>query len=165
MSNLKDLLKREAEEQETHAEERTGLKLEWTDAVDRLMQQLESWLRDVDTEGALRIEATTHRIGERRIGFYDAKGLRIMLGSRSLGPREILVKPVARDNIAAVVGDPFGKTVKDGRVDMTNYERRYMLFRRKTDAGDEWVIVDDRDHRAHPLDREHFEAAIQSMLE
>jgi hypothetical protein len=165
MSSLKDLLKREAEEQRTHAAERASLQTEWTGAVDRLMQQLEGWLREVDPEGALRIESTTHRIGERRMGFYEAKGLRITLGSRTLGARKILVKPDSRDNIASVVGEPFGKTVKDGRVDMTNYEKRYMLFRRKMETGDEWVILDDRDYRAHLLDREQFEAAIQSMLE
>ena len=165
MSDLKSLLKREAEEQKAHAEERTRLQKEWVESVDRLMHRIEGWLREVDTDGALKIESTTHQIGERKIGFYEAKGLRITLGSRSLGPREIRVKPIERDTIGSVVGDPVGKNIKDGRVDMTNSEKKYIIYRRLKEDGEEWVLVDDRDYRAQPLDREHFEAAIESMLE
>jgi hypothetical protein len=165
MSNLKEFLSKQAAKQNVGVDQRDELRREWIEAVQRLMGQLEGWLRETDTEGALRIEPTAHRIGERKIGSYEAKGLRITLDSPSLAPREIGVEPIARFAIGSFEGDPLGKTIRDGRVDMTNYEKKYYLYRRKSDDGDEWVMVDDRDYRAQPLDREHFEAVVQSMLE
>ena len=51
-SNLRDLLKREAEEQKAYAEERASLQQEWIEAVDRLMRQFECWLREADPDEA-----------------------------------------------------------------------------------------------------------------
>jgi len=161
----KDLLKREAEKQEAYAVKRERLQKEWIGALDRMMRQLDSWLREADSGGALTIESTTHRISERKIGTYEARGLEISLASRSLGCCLIRIRPIARYSIGCIAGEDFGNSLKDGHVEMTNYEKLYIFYRTLSDKGDKWVMVDDRDYRAQPLDREHFEAAVLGMLE
>jgi hypothetical protein len=164
MSNLKEFLKRQAEEQRATADERDAVRREWLDSLDRLMGQLERWLRETDTEGTLKIEPMTHRLKERRVGIYDASGLRISLSTPSLGTPEIRLEPIARHTSASSIAAAVGGSI-EGRVDLTNDEMKYFLYRIKKNGKDEWVMVDDREYRPEPLERDNFEAAIQSMLE
>ena len=52
----------------------------------------------------------------------------------------------------------------DGRVDMTNGEWKYLLYRFIAEPEDRWMMVDDRDYRMVPFDPPTFENAIQSLL-
>ncbi|WP_074306921.1 hypothetical protein [Singulisphaera sp. GP187] len=160
MSSLKEFLKKQAQEQSASADEREAARDEWVEAVDRLVTRLTDWLREADSDTVLKIEPTVHRIREPRLGSYEAKGLLITLGAREIG-----LVPVARYSIGSIVGDAHGETIRHGRLDLTNIEKKYMLYRGKREQEDFWVIVDDRDYAAKPLDQTSFEAAIQSMLE
>lgn len=161
MSSLRELLEQRAAENQSTAERRESLLTDWCRAVGDLVGRLESWLRDVDPKNVLRIERTSHRIRERQIGEYEVPGLRIVLGAQ-----EIRVEPVARFSIGSMAGDALGTSIRAGRVDLTNVERRFMLYRRSAPgAPDDWVLVDDRTYQAQPLTREAFEDAVTSMLQ
>src|SRR5207248_1497527 len=121
-------------------------------------KQLADWLRQADPENLLMIEETSHRMSERKIGVYTAPGLRILFGA---GATEIRVEPIARYAMGPVLGDAFPASTREGRVDITNDEHKYMLYRIKDASNHRWLIVDDKDYRIRELDRTTFEAAIQ----
>ena len=51
----------------------------------------------------------------------------------------------------------------DGRVDITDGIRKYMLYRTLKDGQETWYAVDER-FQAAPLDRSRFEAILQDLL-
>jgi hypothetical protein len=160
LSDLKEFLRKQAEEEGSAADERKQVLEDWIEALELLQANMSSWLRQADPQNILTLEQTTHRIRERQIGSYSAPGLRI-----SLGTREVRVEPVARYSIGSRVGDALGASLREGRVDMTNGEKKYMLYRHKDGENHHWVMVDDEDYLARDMDRSAFEDAIQSLLE
>jgi hypothetical protein len=160
LASLKEFLKKQAEEQRTGSAEREAMLHEWATAVDRLVELLAGWLRESDPEKVLTIEKTKHDIRERGLGSYQASGLRVTLGARVFR-----IEPVARFSIGSIEGDTFGTSIRSGRVDMTNDELKYMLYRNVGEGADSWLMADDRTYRARPLDRGAFEAAVLSMLQ
>jgi len=159
LSNLKEFLKKQAEEQGA-ADDRKHLLEEWIKVLERLQTDLSDWLSQADPQGILTVERTTHRIRERRIGSYLAPGLRI-----SLGTREVRVEPIARDSIGSRAGDVPDASLRAGRVDMTNGEKKYILYHHQDGQGPHWEIVDAESFLARDMDRSAFEDAIQSLLE
>ena len=89
MSTLQDFLKKQAVEQRADFDQREKYRRDWVEAVEKLLEQLTTWLRDADAEKVLQIEPTKERIREQKIGSYEIPGLRISLGAREIGIRPI----------------------------------------------------------------------------
>jgi hypothetical protein len=48
-------------------------------------------------------------------------------------------------------------------VDITNGAYKYLLYRKLTNAGEQWLVQDERSD-IRPLDRERFEAILTDLL-
>jgi len=132
---------------------------EWIAAVDRLLQQLRDWLTDAATEELLDLEPLEFSKREQGLGSYHIKGLAINFGERT-----VKVVPVGRMVLAHL--GPYaeaGHENAEGRVDITNGTYKYSLYRKLTNAGEEWLVQDERSD-IRPLDRERFEAILQDLL-
>jgi hypothetical protein len=132
---------------------------EWIAAIDRLLAQLRGWLKDADTAGILDIEPLEFEKREQGLGAYSIKGLAIHFGERT-----VKVVPIGRGVLAHL--GPYaeaGHENAEGRVDLTNGLGKYILYRKLTDAEEQWLVQDERSGIC-PLDRERFEAILQDLL-
>jgi hypothetical protein len=132
---------------------------EWIAAVDRLLEQLRGWLTDAGTEELLELEPLDFEKREQGLGTYHIRGLAINFGERT-----VKVMPVGRMVLAHL--GPYaqpGHEKAEGRVDITNGTNKYYLYRKLTDAGEQWLVQDERSD-IRPLDRERFEAILQDLL-
>lgn len=159
---LKEFLEQQANWLGAGAEARKAKRDDWLGAVGRLLSQIEGWLLEADTGRILQIWRTGVERSEEEIGYYQADELIVRLVAR-----EVRITPFA----FSLVG-PFGvetwlgqDTRAQGRVDMSNGEEKYFLYRYARAEGDLWGIVHEDERVIRKLDRESFEAAIQRLLE
>src|ERR1700722_5479510 len=78
MSNLAEFLKQQAERVRSATPERRQKREEWLQALERLFQQMEEWLRQVDTEKVLRVDRRSIQLRDE-LGTYPASVLVIDL--------------------------------------------------------------------------------------
>jgi hypothetical protein len=131
---------------------------EWIAAVGRLLAQLRAWLADAGTADLIDLEPLPYEIREQ-MGAYDIRGLAIHFGEST-----VKVVPIAR-NVLAHLGayaEP-GHERAEGRVDITNGYYKYHLYRKLTDAGEQWLVQDEHGE-IRPLDRERFEAILKDLF-
>jgi len=162
LSSLKEFLAEEAKRERAKTADEESVRAEWVSAVDALLAQMEGWLKAADEGGVLNVERTApQRIREPRLGTYEIGGLRITFGSRV-----VEVDPNSRYSRGSIAGDPLGASIRNGRIDMSATGHRYMIYRQLNGAGPyTWIIADDRDYVARPLNQSSFEDAIKSLLE
>jgi hypothetical protein len=160
MKTLKEFLHEHAEMERGRADERTAIQEEWIGALMRLLQQIKEWLRDADEEHQLEIEERWHKLREINVGVYAAPGLVIRLGAR-----EVEVIPVARMVVGPELSNGLIRVDRAfGRVDLTDGDKSYLLFRTLKEPADEWVIVEDEGYTVDRFDRRTLEEAMQSLL-
>jgi hypothetical protein len=155
MTSFQEFLKKKAEEQNQGF--RRELRDEWIDAVNRLIQQIDTWLTESDPEGLLdRTDFTVEKV-EAGIGPYQINGLKISVGDLS-----VQVRPVAR----RVVGSSRlreGGTEVVGRVDITDGIKKYILWRTFNDGIESWEVVDEQ-FGSRPFDKIQLESILQDLL-
>ena len=86
MGTLTEYLKDKAAKLRAEKPERERLIEDWRSALDRLLDQLEQWVREADTERILEVRRTEHKFNDEGMGPYTAPGLDITAGL----PRVIL---------------------------------------------------------------------------
>jgi hypothetical protein len=159
MSTLKSFLKEQAREQRaTEAERRQALE-EWKRALDSLISRLEHWLHEADPANVLKVERIPVTIREQGLGIYEVEGLRVWLKYR-----DFRVEPLARYPGRPFVEDERGDPVRDGMVTMDGAHRKFALYRRQGEGGDEWTIIDRRTRQPRGLDQSTFEDAVYKLL-
>ena len=150
---------------------------EWRSAVDKLFTDIKSWLRESDPEGLIEIEETQQLIGEPGLGHYRIPRLNLRAFGKWVG-----VIPKARKTVGSA--KPPQKSAPEraeGRVDITDELRRYVLYRFKENGRDVWLIDGlDRGYEEkefptqvqfvprsdpRPFDQEAFEKALMSYLQ
>jgi hypothetical protein len=131
---------------------------EWIAAVSRLMEKLGAWLAESDPKKVLDVVPIEHRSIEPNLGIYIAPGLRI-----SLNQTVVDVAPIGRNVISTIAPHGNAGVRSEGRVDITDGVRKYMLYRTLKDGQEIWYAVDER-FQAAPLDRSRFEAILQDLL-
>ena len=132
---------------------------EWSAAIDRLLAQLRAWLTEAGSAELLDLEPLEFDRREQGLGAYHIKGLAIHFGERT-----VKVVPVGRMVLAHL--GPYaeaGHENAEGRVDITNGAYKYFLYRKLTDAGEQWLVRDDQSD-IRLLDREQFEAILTDLL-
>src|SRR5262245_28219255 len=122
MSALRSFLKAQVQQQRETQVQRMEVLDEWKRAVNSLIGQFETWLREADPENVLTIDRIPITIQEKRLGTYEVEGLRVRLGAR-----EFCVEPVVRYSLGSIAGDLMGTTIRDGKVNMFSGDKRYML--------------------------------------
>jgi hypothetical protein len=156
MPSLREFLEQQAQNQDQR--ERFRRRQEWTTAVSRLIHQLRLWLQEADPNGVLTILPEEAELAEEGLGVYKVPGLHIRLDDRS-----VYVKPVGR-NVLGFVWLPGDTRLRgEGRIDVTDGGRRYILYRSLADGQERWFALNDR-HAATPLDQGRFEEIIQELL-
>src|SRR5262245_51074061 len=132
---------------------------EWIAAVDRLIAQLRTWIADAGTADLLDLEPLEFEKREQYLGAYHIRGLAINFGEST-----VKVVPAGRTVLAHLgpYAEP-GFENAEGRVDITNGTSKYFLYRKLTNAGEQWLVQDERSN-IQPLDRERFEAILTDLL-
>jgi hypothetical protein len=152
---------------------------EWRAAVERLFAQIREWLRASDPEGLIEIKEGQEDVKERGLGPYRVPRLDLRAFGKWIG-----IIPKARRTVGTAT--PPQKSAPEraeGRVDMTDELRRYVLYRFRENGRDVWLIdglarggvVPDKTWPGDvqyvprsepiPLDQEAFERALMSYLQ
>src|SRR5947208_2762695 len=84
MSTLTDFLKEQAEERHSQAAERLRRREEWVASVQRLLNQVKTWLRQADTVNLLELEEGQVVRREEGLETYQVPTLTVRLGDRTL---------------------------------------------------------------------------------
>jgi hypothetical protein len=162
VESLKDFIASRAQKLRNEEPRTVQKRDEWISAVDRLNQQIRSWLSQADPDHeVLEVRELPCQLREEGIGSYDVRGLLI-----SLGRREIRVEPIARH-----VAGPLSATGvihvsrAYGRVDLTDGLQKFMIFRVEKDPEDRWSIVEQDGYRVNAFDQVAFEEAFKTLLE
>jgi hypothetical protein len=155
--SFREFLKTKADE--TGLKDRHRRRVEWLEAIRRLLDQIRDWLREFDPERVLDIEPYEVSRTEHDLGTYDAPALKIRLGAG-----EVTILPMARDvPFMAVRGASGAETEFAGRVDISGGFRKYNLYREVTEGKDLWQIRDERNRFTY-LDAESLGQILQELL-
>ncbi|WP_152051849.1 hypothetical protein [Tautonia marina] len=156
--SFKEWLEEQAK-REGGVELRRRLIEDWKDAVADLLAQMIKWLAEEDTQKVLTVETGKISKEEQGLGIYDVAALRINLAAKF-----VEVIPEGR-NIVGAIGRSGDLGLRaEGRVDMRNRTRKYMLFRVASADAKKWNIVDDDNYTIQDFSKETFVAALQDLL-
>lgn len=162
-TRFQDFLRQKADE--FGGRDRNRKRLEWLQAIQGLLDQVRDWLRVADPENLLEsVPYEVERV-EGRLGIYDAPALKLRLGTD-----EIDIVPVGRFAIgplpAQALKSLLGLDGTDdpvaGRVDVTNGERKYLLYRDVSTGQDRWYALGEQS-QAVLLDQAHLESILQDL--
>jgi hypothetical protein len=156
--SFKEWLAEQAKRGES-VEQRQRLIEDWKDAVGALLAQLVAWLAEEDAQNILTVETGKVPKEEEGLGAYDVAALRINLATKF-----VEVIPQGRNVVGAIGRSGDLGLRAEGRVDMRNRMRKYMLFRVASAEGKKWVIVDDDRYAIEELTKETFVTALQDLL-
>jgi hypothetical protein len=158
-TTFKDFLREQAEKYHAEGQSAKATLEEWRGAIERLFAQLSAWLKEDDPGGVIEIERSQWEVTEPGLGRYRIPRLDLRAFGKWIG-----IIPKARHTVGRA--SPPQKSAPqraDGRVDITDELRRYVLYRFREDGRDSWVI-DDYESDPKPLDKEAFERALMSYL-
>lgn len=149
----------------TDIRERNRNRSEWLKAVQRLLEQIEGWLRAADSENLLETMRYDVERVEGRLGIYDAPALKIRLGTD-----EVDIVPVGRFAIGPLSAQAFKSLLAvqgndgpaAGRVDITNGERKYLLLRDISSEEQHWYAVNESS-QVVVFDQAQLETILQDL--
>jgi len=157
LTSFRELLHQKGQEgdREKHRKERRE---EWIGAVRRLITQLCDWLQEADSDGILDIFSTEVEKLEQELGSYEVPRLVVRLGDANLQ-----IVPVARNVVGSV--EPRGAAAlrAEGRVDVTDGVRKYILYRTLQDGKERWYALDENFDPA-ALDQDRFMSIMEDLL-
>jgi hypothetical protein len=153
---FQEFLERRANQQQHRV--RRERREEWIAAVGRLMDQLRAWLAEADPASVLDVIPITMEKAEPGLGIYSIPGLKISLGNAA-----VQVVPIGRNAVGHVGPQGDSGMPAEGRVDITDGVRKYILYRTLENRQDKWHALDEH-FQARPLDRGQLEAILQDLL-
>jgi len=147
--------------------DRNRSRSEWLSVLNRLLDQVRDWLRQSDPDDLLETVPYEVERVEPRLGIYDAPALKIRLGTDSVDILPMgrhVTKHIEIQHLQAIPGnqDRWGD-LSGGRVDITDGERRYQLFRSIQDGRDHWYAWGDS-MTLLPFDRDRLETILKDLL-
>jgi hypothetical protein len=177
-TTFKQFLHEQAKQHQAEANAGKATVDEWRSAIERLFGQFREWLKESDPDGVIEIEESGQDVNEPGLGRYRVPRLNLRVFGKWIG-----IIPKARRTVGSA--KPPQKSAPeraDGRVDITDELRRYVLYRFRQGDDDVWLI-DGLDQgydvsekawsgqvqyspRSEPrrLDQEAFEKALMSYL-
>lgn len=157
MSALKEFLQSEAQKRHQRHADIEKKRSDWINAVGELTNQLKTWVDESNKDAqVLQTSLETVELAEEELGTYHVQSLVI-----SLDPRTVRVKPVARNVVGGF--DEHGIHIRaDGRVDITNGARKYILYRIGTDKL--WKVVNPENYHVCNFGQAEFESILQRLL-
>lgn len=168
---FQEFLRHRSESQDAATKNAVPTINEWRSSVEALFLQIRDWLKVSDPTGLIEIDENLERINEPSLGLYSVSRLDLRAFGKWIG-----IIPKARKTIGTATPSP-GKAPEraQGRVDITDELRRFILYRFREGERDVWMI-DDMAERSWPgevrfvrgpqlLDQESFEKALMSYLQ
>jgi hypothetical protein len=148
---------------------------EWRSAIERLFSQIRAWLKESDPDGVIEVEQNEEYINEPGLGRYRVPRLNLRVLGKWIG-----IIPKARRTVGSA--KPPQKSAPeraDGRIDITDELRRYVLYRFRQGDQDVWMIDENPYEEkswpgeiqyipmpaTRPLDQGAFEKALMSYLQ
>lgn len=178
-TTFREFLNEQAEKHQAQVNAGKAIIDEWRTAIENLFSQIRGWLKESDPKEVIKIEESQEEVKEPGLGPYRVPRLNLRAFGKWVG-----VVPKARRTVGAA--KPPQKSVPEraeGRVDITDELRRYVLYRFKENGSDVWLIdglqgggyeVDEKEWpgqvkyiprpEPRPLDQETFEKALMSYL-
>jgi hypothetical protein len=144
--------------QEVNQPERLRHRSEWIAALDQFYEQIMSWIRESDSKGLLIIERMQIDRHEPRLGTYLAPALKI-----SLGDAAVRVVPMGRDVRGSYRNEAGTECRYEGRVDITDGLRKYVLYRVADEGSQAWVVSGDLELPTR-FDRAELEKILWDLL-
>jgi hypothetical protein len=150
---------------------------EWCSAIRRKFSEIREWLKQSDPHGVIDIEEGYEQVNEPGLGSYAAPRLGLKVVGRLIG-----IIPRARLGAGSVrLPGRSAPQRADGRMDITDDARKYVLFRCREGDQDTWIIDGlergYQDHKSWPgeatytprsdqrlFDQEAFEKVLLSYL-
>jgi hypothetical protein len=156
---LKDFLRQHAEKHQAEETKAKAMVEEWRDALERLFAQIRAWLKESDPGGVIEVKVNLEDVREPSLGRYRVPRLDLDFFGQWIG-----VIPKARKTVG-VIRPTAGSVPEqaDGRVDITDELRSYVLYRSKQSAGDVWFI-DGLTSDQKAFDQDAFERVLMSYL-
>jgi hypothetical protein len=176
---FKEFLQEQAQKHKAEVDAGKVIVDEWRTAIKGLFSQIREWLKESDPEGLIEIQESPQEIKEPGLGHYQVPRLNLRAFGKWIG-----IIPKARRTVG--MAKPPQKSAPEraeGRVDITDELRRYVLYRFHQDGRDSWLIdgLDIGGHEAsektwpgegryipkseaRPLNKEEFERALMSYL-
>jgi hypothetical protein len=178
-TTFKEFLQQQAKKHRAEVDAGKTTVDEWRTAIERLFQQIREWIRESDSEGVIEITVSQEEIREPGLGRYHVPRLDLRAFGKWIG-----IIPKARKTVGTAK-PPLRSAPQraEGRVDITDELRRYVLYRFRDNGSDSWLIegLDIGGHdaaekpwqvaqyvpRSEPrqLDQETFERALMSYLQ
>ncbi len=175
-TTFKDFLHQHAEKHRAESEAAKATIDEWRTAILRLYSQMRVWLKEADADGIIEIGERDLEVAEPGLGRYLVPRLDLRIFGKWIG-----IIPKARRTVgSAKPGQGADPVQAEGRVDITDDIRRFLLYRIPRGDKDVWMIdgidqayeVTDKAWPAQvqyaplpkPLDKNLFERAIMSYL-
>jgi hypothetical protein len=147
---------------------RSRRRAEWLNALNRLLGQIQEFLREADPEGLLEtIPYEVERV-EQRLGVYDAPALKMRIGTDSvdvvpMGRHE--TGPLLLKHYRLLPGNERWGDLSGGRVDITNGERRYLLLRSIVDDQEHWYATRSDKMELKAFDSNCLQDILRDLLE
>jgi hypothetical protein len=159
-ATFQEFLRQEAAKREAVLSANRAVIEEWRGALQALFEQLTRWLTESDSDRHVQIRTFDKKVVEPGLGEYVVPAMDLHILGTWIG-----ILPKARKTVGSAT--PPQKTSPEraaGRVDITDEQRRYILYRFREADHDLWLI-DDLRSPPKPLDQTTFEAALMSYLQ
>jgi hypothetical protein len=161
MTTLAEFLKAKAQQLRSEGADRTRKRTEWEQAIKKLLEQLEAWLQQADSEKVVRVSRFPVEKREEGLGYYVVQGLEL-----ECGDQVVKVTPIA-SSVAGTVrreGSEQRYPVK-GLVDITAEGEKFSLLRLVDEHGEAWHLLDEKSFSAVPWNRAAFEDVLLKLLQ
>lgn len=158
MTNFKEWLAEQAVRQSNGVDRQARIK-EWIQSVTDLLNQIEVWIREDDSNRVLTLQSFHSQRREVGLGIYSIPLLQIALFDQI-----VEVVPLSRNVAGGVVNRNGTELRTEGRVDLSNGAEKYMMYHVRDSNGLKWVIVDDKRYETGELTKERFQAALQDLF-
>lgn len=160
-TTLRDFLKQKAVLYEAESRTNQATIEEWKSALDRLFDQIETWIVASDPDHVVSVERSPIEISEPGLDDYRVTRMDLRAFGKWVG-----MIPKARKTVKRASPQQAGAPEQaTGRVDMTDEIRRYVLYRFRQGADECWFIDDVAlNGEMQPLTASCFEAALMSYF-
>lgn len=175
---FREFLQEQAEKHQAEASVSKATIDDWRTSIERLFEQIRGWLKESDPAGLIEIEGNEQVITEPGLGRYCVPRLDLRAFGKWIG-----IIPKARRTVGTATPPQKSAPQRaEGRVDITDELRRFVLYRFREDGRDVWLIdglergYEEADKawpgtvryepraKPRPLDQEAFESALMSYL-
>ncbi len=135
-TTFKEFLQQQAKKHQEEVDKGKTTVDEWRVAVEKLFEKIRKWIKESDSEGLIEIREGQQEIKEPGLGHYRVPRLDLNAFGKWIG-----IIPKARKTVGTATPPLHSAPQRaEGRVDITDELRRFVLYRFRDTGGDTWMI-------------------------